>query len=416
MHRGDQAGRRHGEAARPLQRGRHEHHRHQQQRHEGQRIENEDPVIVQGEAPLPQEHQGHERDRQRHQQEAKLVHRLLKLIERQIGVLQLLGHSPGKAVLIDLGLGPACRGLDAIALVAVAHVLGDVGHAGLPAARRQAVLAALDQFLFKPGQTRLFLNHRFFDRRQNARCQALLGSVGHRVLAGRLSVDASLGQLLFGLDHIGPLFGDLRLKRRIAHLGVRHEAEREEHHEQGEQEHGQGRDVARPPALHPFARQPTGVQHQQRQGAPEPPVEMHDPVQQFLAQMQQGAVNMGRLPAVGAEPPRHLGPAVGAGRVVLARLPRRLLDDAGDDAARHGAARCFQINHAVSPRIRRGLWSQQHAKKRGAGCKADASRHSVANALGLSAGRPTRWRCGRCGSGPRRPRSNPRRSGAPCRS
>ncbi|MNR21477.1 hypothetical protein D3C85_1383810 [compost metagenome] len=82
---------------------------------------------------------------------------------------------------------------------------------------------------------------------------------------------------------------------------------------------------------------------------------MHDPVQQLFAQMQQGAVDMGGLPAVGAEPPRHLGPAVGAGRMMLARLPCRLLDSARDDAARHGAARCFQIHHSASPRIRRGL-------------------------------------------------------------
>ncbi|MNQ90361.1 hypothetical protein D3C85_1057000 [compost metagenome] len=82
---------------------------------------------------------------------------------------------------------------------------------------------------------------------------------------------------------------------------------------------------------------------------------MHDAVQQFLAQMQQGAVDMGRLTAVGAEVAGDLGPAVGADRVMLARLPRRLLDGPCDDAARHGAARRFQINHSASPRIRRGL-------------------------------------------------------------
>ncbi|MNT02611.1 hypothetical protein D3C72_1371150 [compost metagenome] len=172
---------------------------------------------------------------------------------------------------------------------------------------------------------------------------------------GRVDFLLGCGDNHLGLGDRLALGGDLLGQTLQLHLRMRHEAEGEEHDEQGEQEHGQGRDVARPLALHPLARQPARIDDQQRQGAPEAAVEMHHPVQQFLAQMQQGAVHMGRLTAVGAEIARHLGPAVGAGRVMIPRLSGRLLDSPCDDAARHGAARCFQINHANSPRIRRGL-------------------------------------------------------------
>ncbi|MNS91582.1 hypothetical protein D3C72_1256760 [compost metagenome] len=218
--------------------------------------------------------------------------------------------------------------------------------------------------MLQPLQLGLLADHTGLSGSQNPGGDAGPRAAVHlwRRVAGRLHrrrgrIDFLLGggHHLLGLGDRLALGGDLLRQALQLHLLLRHEAQREEHDEQGEQEHGQRRHIPRAPALHPFPRQPSGVDDQQRQGAPEAPVEMHDPVQQLFAQMQQGAVDMGRLPAVGAEPPRHLGPAVGAGRMMLARLPRRLLDGPCDDAARHGAAHCFQINHANSPRIRRGL-------------------------------------------------------------
>jgi hypothetical protein len=94
-----------------------------------------------------------------------------------------------------------------------------------------------------------------------------------------------------------------------------------------------------------------GVHPQQRQGAPDAGVEMHDPVQQLFAKVQQAAMDMGRLAAVCAEVAARLGPAVGtdAVGVGLAGLARRLFDRACDQSGRDDGARPFDI-HPLIPR------------------------------------------------------------------
>ena len=203
---------------------------------------------------------------------------------------------------------------------------------------------------------------------------------------------------------------------------MRHEAEREEHHEQGEQEDGQRRDIARAFALNPLARQLSGIRPQQRQGAPDTGVEMHDPVQQLFAQVQQAAMDVGRLPAVCAEVAARFGPAVGTGAVgvVLAGLARRLFDRARRQAARDDRARPFDVHslipRSLSRRICRPPGVRTSAEmKRGADPAAGASLRSADQPV-VSPARPTRWRCGRCGCGRRRPRSSLPRSAALCRS
>ena len=56
--------------------------------------------------------------------------------------------------------------------------------------------------------------------------------------------------------------------------------------------------------MHPLARQPARPEHQQRQGPPGPAVEVHHPVQQFFAQVQQGPVHVSRLAAVASRTAR----------------------------------------------------------------------------------------------------------------
>ena len=364
-------------------------------------------MVVQGEAPLPQEHQGHEGDRQRHQQEGEFVDGLLQLVERQVRVLQLLGDGLGQAV------GLAVR----------ADAGGDVRHLGLPAARGQTVLAALDRVLLQTLQLGLLSNHAGFSSGQSAG-----GGAGPRAAVERrgravrrlhrrlrrIDFLAGGGGDLLRFDYRLLLGLDLLRQGRQRHRLMRHEAEGEEHDEQGEQEHRQRRDVAGPLTLHPFAGQPPRIEDQQRQGAPQTAVEMHDPVQQLFAQMQQGAVDMGRLAAVGAEVARDLGPAVSAGAVSFARMARRLLDRPGDDARRHRSARRFQI-HAVPPQDSRRtliVWRRKEKRRR----LTPTPRSVCFLRRVFSAARPTRWRCGRCGSGPRPTRSNLRRSDVPCRS
>ena len=166
------------------------------------------------------------------------------------------------------------------------------------------------------------------------------------IVAG-LGFGAGLGQTALRLEQ----FLTLLLNVAGQHHGRRrlgHEAQREEHDEQGEQEDRQRRHIAGPPALHPFPRQPAGIEGQQRQGPPDAGVEMHDPVQQLLAQVQQGAVHMGRLAAVGAEIPAGRRAAVGTDAMPrLARMPRRLLDRPRDQSPGDRATGPFDIQTPI---------------------------------------------------------------------
>jgi hypothetical protein len=125
-------------------------------------------------------------------------------------------------------------------------------------------------------------------------------------------------------------------------------AEHEEHQEDDEQEQRHRRDVAGALALNIVARQLAGAEQQRRQRLPGLAIEMRDAVQKLLADVEQAAVEMRLLPAIGAEIAGQGCVTIGAlamgtggfGVVAGARRIERRRDQPGIDQS----ARCIEIS------------------------------------------------------------------------